>query len=854
MSQTESQVEDLLQARAKIDEQLRRHKTLITVLFTDVVGSTSYYDRFGDTAGLAMVHRHAELGRDVVRKFSGTVVKTIGDSIMAQFPDSKAAVHAAVEMQRRLYELNSDLPDPQRTKLRIGIHCGMGFTKGSDVYGDVVNVAARITKRTGAEQILISRTVHEALAGVTDVVCHWADKCTLDGRSEKEEIFEVSWMDTETGREARRKQTESRLANESASTRAELSSRPTLPARYEVLQKLGAGGIGIVYKARDLETNEFLAVKVLKPEIATDPVVQANFKNELCLARKITHKNVCRIYELNRNDGIVFASMEYIEGKNLLDLLNEQGKLPPKRALGIMKQICAGLGEAHAQGVVHRDLKPANVMVDAKGTVKVMDFGIARLMESDGGQTGTIVGTPAYMSPEQAEGKSVDCRTDVYALGLILYEMVTGIPAFSGDTPVAIALKQVRDIPPSPRELAPLLPQYIEAAIMKCLEKDAANRFQSVNEFEMSLVGAAEAVVPAVAQPVMPPAATIAAASVALPSEPSAVAAVARSEKAAVVQQQSAITNAPQQSSVQLRVAKAKLSWKMVAEFERDVESWIAAMVEVWRGSQARVQVRDILSKCSYNKLNPQQKIMARSGALVLVGFVLAYGVLRLQHGSPLAKAQQPASASSVSGNISGANATRPAGIGAGGATEAASLNPVGTLRSPNVGEQLADTASDDAVTPPARPKDAVARAPRSAAKAPPDKLKAVAAIAPVPEPALSSLPMTVVTTAPKLTASVPASAAPAAAIGPVGSRESVEQTAIPAGKYFEVGNFKELSWAQNAMDSLESFGFRVAILHKGRLWMNSYRVLVGPYESDEAAATASLELKSHGFNPHLSK
>ena len=193
----QKQVEELLNARAEIDEQLRRHKNLLTVMFTDVVGSTSYFDRFGDTAGLAMVHLNAELGSTAVREFGGTVVKTIGDSVMADFPEPKSAVRAAVAMQRRLAELNSALPEHRRMQIRIGVHTGMGFRKGSDVFGDVVNLAARITKRTEAGQILISRSVREGIAPDADIACQWLDKCTIDGRTEREDVFEVVWTDVD---------------------------------------------------------------------------------------------------------------------------------------------------------------------------------------------------------------------------------------------------------------------------------------------------------------------------------------------------------------------------------------------------------------------------------------------------------------------------------------------------------------------------------------------------------------------------------------------------------------------------------------------------------------------------------
>ena len=260
-----------------------------------------------------------------------------------------------------------------------------------------------------------------------------------------------------------------------------------LSQRYEILGEAGHGSMGNVYRARDRETGEIVALKLLKPEIASDQAMMDRFKNELLFARKITHKNVCRVHEFNRLGGIAYTSMEFVEGESLRSVLNRFGGLPVRKATDLALQICSGLKEAHAQGIVHRDLKPENIMIDGQGNVKIMDFGIARSMEAVTRMTGSMVGTPAYMAPEQVAGKPVDYRTDVYSLGLILYEMFTGAAAFRADNAVAVALKQMRESPVPPHEIDPQIPVPIERTILKCLEKEPAKRFQSIVELEGAL-------------------------------------------------------------------------------------------------------------------------------------------------------------------------------------------------------------------------------------------------------------------------------------------------------------------------------------------------------------------------------
>ena len=257
--------------------------------------------------------------------------------------------------------------------------------------------------------------------------------------------------------------------------------------RYEILGEVGRGGMGIVYRARDRETNEIIAIKVLRPELAVDLSIVERFKNELKLARKITHKNVCRMYDLHVDGSTVYITMEFIEGQSLRQMVESSGEVTVDRGIQLIRQICAALREAHNYGIVHRDLKPENVMIDQSGIVKIMDFGVARALNTNCTQTGAVLGTPAYMAPEQASGQRIDQRADIYALGLIAYELFTGVAAFAADTPVALALKQIREMPVRPRSLEPSLPVMVEKVILKCLNKNPGQRYQSVDELDSAL-------------------------------------------------------------------------------------------------------------------------------------------------------------------------------------------------------------------------------------------------------------------------------------------------------------------------------------------------------------------------------
>lgn len=252
-----------------------------------------------------------------------------------------------------------------------------------------------------------------------------------------------------------------------------------LADRYEILKMLGEGGMGAVYKAKDRELDRLVALKVIRPELAGHPSILARFKQELILARKITHRNIIRIYDLGVFEGLRFITMEFVEGQDLASILEER-KFTPEETVKILRQVCAALEAAHQEGVIHRDLKPQNIMIESTGRVVVMDFGLARSMEATGmTQAGALMGTPAYMSPEQAKGMPADERSDIFAVGIIFYQMLTGEVPFQADTALASMLLRTQAPPPPPVQLNPNVPQPLNDIALKCLAVNLADRYQS---------------------------------------------------------------------------------------------------------------------------------------------------------------------------------------------------------------------------------------------------------------------------------------------------------------------------------------------------------------------------------------
>ena len=288
-----------------------------------------------------------------------------------------------------------------------------------------------------------------------------------------------------------------------------LTQGAVIGARYEIKSPLGRGGMGMVYKAHDRMLDETVAIKVLRSEFVNTAEMGRRFRHEIKLARKVSHRNVCRIHEYGEDGGLRFISMEYLEGTDLKQEMRLEGGLRADEAFDIAIQVAEGLQAIHDVGIIHRDLKTPNLMRDARGVVRLMDFGIAKGSEETGTgsltMTGAVMGTPEYMSPEQCRGEKIDSRSDIYSLGVVDYELFTGQVPFRGDTPVATIFKHIQDPVPLGGDVARQLPPALIPVLSRLLAKDRTERYATASEVAQALRQARDASVGYVSVPAPPP-------------------------------------------------------------------------------------------------------------------------------------------------------------------------------------------------------------------------------------------------------------------------------------------------------------------------------------------------------------
>src|SRR5881296_2149849 len=256
-----------------------------------------------------------------------------------------------------------------------------------------------------------------------------------------------------------------------------------LGERYHIVQQLGEGGMGEVYLARDRELDRDVALKVIRLDLSSHPAILERFKREIQLSSNITHKNILRVYDLGEASGVKFLTMQYVDGQDLAAMMRRDGRLPLPRAVDIFRQICEGLQAAHEQGVIHRDLKPQNILIDGRGRVSIADFGLAKSFEyASLTEAGRVIGTPHYMSPEQVKGVPLDQRSDIYSLGIILYEMLTGTVPFTGSSAYEVMIQRTQRTPRPASDHNPKIPQYLLKILDRCLQPMPDLRYASASE------------------------------------------------------------------------------------------------------------------------------------------------------------------------------------------------------------------------------------------------------------------------------------------------------------------------------------------------------------------------------------
>ena len=486
-----------------------------TILVTDLRGVTP-----GAEAPEELMERVATMFRmqeAEIKRQEGVVREVIGHQLVATFEGERAVLHAVRAARAISEELSA----------RGNVGVGVGIATGEFVTGSVSLTEENGLALVGSAPLLALLFAWEAPTGEAFISLESGQQLTgeLASGTTRDEV-RLRWLPApvpvvalplqsvttgmmkavgvhsiatmKTLRMEGDTDTPSPIASLGGS---DLRVGSMFANRYTIEQIVGRGGMGVVYRAIDNQLDETVAIKTLPGDsLSRSPEELERFKREIRLARQITHRNVLRTFDYGEANGVYFISMEYVRGFTLSELLEENPKMALRPALGLTRQICRGLQAAHEEGIIHRDIKPQNVLVDQKGQVKLMDFGIARRAEAADGMTsqGLIVGTPHYMSPEQVQGKNLDARSDVYAMGVMMYEMLCGVRPFDSDSLMGVLTSHLTHTPPAPIEMRPDMGQQINRIILRCLEKDVAKRYANAGELldeldRLQQVGAAAA-------------------------------------------------------------------------------------------------------------------------------------------------------------------------------------------------------------------------------------------------------------------------------------------------------------------------------------------------------------------------